>query len=470
MGDQRPASDNVFRPLMSRIPVEDHRYLSLYKSIQSFCADSLTYACPGARHRGGLEMPAIRMEPIQRIMAIQDERHDYTVQRTGHGKALASSRIEVKPTHLASVRQRGGWHDEDGFQYILSSDPASRTLRALIPPQEVTRRTLHMGFTHEDSPGALATIAAALAGAKFNIVQSLLRKRNEHTSSWEVLATYEGDDQQLGSGSTLEEVASIFKGQVEVPLRKHLSYYNVELRRPLFPKAKDGEGAWPLGVEERISPSRPDVPIGKMRAIRETAPKPQAESARSWAARQTFVGQVLELRESCKPRLFLSYGATGREFAEPLTDSLEANGFEVVVYQQADGRRLMDEARRRIESCDFFLGLWTQDQFKDGDTTTIFDDVSPWLPMEVGIALQALDQDYIRWALGEGLPARVARRYGSEFGQWTIPKSPRDWSETIPQVVDFCVREWHAKFDWKGLELFADDDQDGADCQAELAL
>ena len=71
---------------------------------------------------------------------------------------------------------------------------------------------------------------------------------------------------------------------------------------------------------------------------------------------------VVSRHIDCRPRIFPSYpGQAGRRHAKVLRARLKAKGFKTIIYQQPDGQRLLEEARRRILRSDFFIGLWLPD-------------------------------------------------------------------------------------------------------------
>jgi len=91
-------------------------------------------------------------------------------------------------TALSTARTEPG----EPLTYLLVSDTDQRLLRAFFPTPDTASHLVHLGFYHNDTPGALSAMMQALARAEFNIVAGLLRKQDRLRSVWEVVLEYRG--------------------------------------------------------------------------------------------------------------------------------------------------------------------------------------------------------------------------------------------------------------------------------------
>src|SRR6185312_549470 len=168
----------------SVFPVENLACMCLFESIVAHCADIIEWNPPVADMR--LPDIEIRRYPDRRTLS------DFVVQPlvAATDKKL-HARIDL-PSEIANGLRPVVSRDGE-LEYLLVSDTTTRALHAFFMQPELARKVFHIGFFHDDVPGALATILTLLREAEFNILTSLVRKQQGGRSVWEAVLQYQGD-------------------------------------------------------------------------------------------------------------------------------------------------------------------------------------------------------------------------------------------------------------------------------------
>jgi hypothetical protein len=107
---------------------------------------------------------------------------------------------------------------------------------------------------------------------------------------------------------------------------------------------------------------------------------------------------------------------------------LKRLNFEVEEYQDQDGREILTEVTRRINKCDYFIGIW---HHEEGSHTT----VSPWMPFEYGVAMALGKGCYV--VCSASLPLTVRNRINPATANPTYSDA-RFFDETLAKIETYC--------------------------------
>ena len=200
----RPSDRHRYREVADRLPLDDARYIVLYEQIMLMAGDFIvldrTHADPCLPHRPAIGITRYSYRSAGVLNAIR------TVRRSPSGAGPPSMLVNLTKKQFKAIEKRVGVGsfrvdarvaprddlpsiavpvEVEGVRYLLSSDPTTRTLRALMLPSDQT--LAHFALVHRDEPAAVAELGEILKVAGFNIVQSLQRKDKRGISSWELL-------------------------------------------------------------------------------------------------------------------------------------------------------------------------------------------------------------------------------------------------------------------------------------------
>jgi hypothetical protein len=134
----------------------------------------------------------------------------------------------------------------------------------------------------------------------------------------------------------------------------------------------------------------------------------------------------------------LSYPNVAKEHAELLRSGLGkqfSQYFDITDYQTTDFEIVVESVKDRIRRCDYFIGIWHHEELLGHQQATI----SPWMPFEYGIALQAEKKAVIIHS--DRLPDAIWKRIEPGISQpayndLTFAK------EMLPKILDYCALHW----------------------------
>ena len=143
--------------------------------------------------------------------------------------------------------------------------------------------------------------------------------------------------------------------------------------------------------------------------------------------------KIEERLNQTKPRVFLSYPTRATAHADLLKKALEKY-FDVEEYREQDFQDIVERVREKIRSCDFFVGIWHHEE-SGGSVAT----VSPWMPFEYGIALEAKKEAIVIFS--DRLPEEIWKRI--DPGRSQLRYSDLIFTtHTVEAVMRHCETEW----------------------------
>jgi predicted amino acid-binding ACT domain protein len=426
--------------LKYRIPIIDYRYVRLYEEIMCRCGDVVHIDSDY-----GIPLPAISIVPFRGGYTWVDY-EKVTIEAAGGGKY--NVKFAIPDGFLEQIRRFTQHGDEEDLPYIISSETSSRSLRVFFPKKEIEPRILHVGFVHLDMPGALSAITGVLAKSGFNILTGLLRKTSWKESGYEVVLEYKNDDPppQVATAG-YAEVFSWVKEKIEACNAEEiaeLERFKVSIEPPLYPKPSPAVS--PLRLNLTPSHVSPKASAGsedeKQKEFLERCfqavvsipiPRPELDEVRI-----NLLRDVKYRLSTRKPVLFLSYPTAAKDHAELLKSRLEKrfpNHFEITDYQTSDFQVVVESVKDRIRRCDYFIGIWHHEELLGHHEATI----SPWMPFEYGIALQADKKAIVIHS--DKLPQAIWKRIDPGISQ----PSYNDLTflkEMVGKVLEFCGTHW----------------------------
>lgn len=455
--DPTPAPTRAhYSSLQHRIPISELRNIRLFESIVARCGDKIAL-----HHEHDGKLPAISIRPLGGSAAATPER--VTIRRMsepdGEGKAGRKAngaardrpearfnvRFKVPKGIFERVRSLTGYEEDDSIRYILSSEADSRSLRVFIPQKTTVSQIVHVAFVHADAPGALSAITKVLAAQEFNILTGLLRKKTERRSGYETVLQYLGNDKVPDARDRSPTIVRWVKDKLEEcedPALNELPHFTVEIGPPEYPLTRSPEfhtvGSGP-GRPSEIDKGSPSDRLEKLIEEYKEREQPRGDE---YSERLDYLESQLKLMTR-HPGVFLSYPKVAERHAERIKLALEARfgpkrlsitdgmapGFEYIVDQ------VMDD----IRACDFFIGIWHHEEELGHDVGT----VSPWLPFEYGIALEAGKKCVIIHS--DRLPPTISRRISPGISQPAY-NDLTFLERTVEDVVEYCATHWLPEF------------------------
>jgi len=376
-----------YRKFVGAVPTHLHYYLILFESIIEHCGDFLWF-----NKFGQDPMPALSLTPLSNwtgsLAQLQFEDR-VPLQRSKKFRV----NIPLPKETLAALNQRLKLPSKEKPYYLLASDTESKTLRAFFPTLEGRKRLVHLGFSHQDEPGALAVLLEMIRRANFFVVTSLLRQSKQKRNSWEVILEYRGKDEPPPRPGKKNEPPRRPGKELLVGISEHLcrwavdkfaiavqgmpprarhmlSTINVEVGLPEYPRPIKKKQKIPLHLS-----SKAQQPVSSARSVVTSVVPP--EYAKEAEALKKIMKDARSSRQ--RPKVFLSYSAAGAKAADYLDKKL-FNEAEIITYHDHDGNPIVKEAVERIRKCDGFIGIWWHED-KAGKRT------SAWLPFELGLAI-----------------------------------------------------------------------------------
>jgi hypothetical protein len=373
----------------SVFPVHDLRFVFLFESIMAHCADVIDW-----KTISGEMVPDISIVPYS-----DREIAKFQVRQLARGDKQLHVKFDVPESITPRLRQVVG--EQSRFEYLLVSDTVTRALHVFFLHPSLASKLFHVGFFHDDVPGALATILALLRDAEFNILTSLVRKQEKGRSVWEAVVEYQGKEEVPHSDSrpahspiTAEELEWICE-RVAAPNRgkKKLVDYGIDIAPPKYPVRPKDAKIKPIPLRDKLdlSPAssspkqhyKQDKLLAQRRkALAKRNLKPDVER------KSEQLLSLIEKRrtEDERPRVFISYPAKAKKQGEAVHKML-ASKYQVSVYQEPNGEAIVDEVIRLIEGSDYFVGIWHHNEVPpEGELTR---EISPWMTFEYGVARTA---------------------------------------------------------------------------------
>jgi hypothetical protein len=305
-------------------------------------------------------------------------------------------RIPIPDAIVSLLYRQLGTERSEPLTYLLVSDTDQRLLRAFFPTPATARHLVHLGFYHNDTPGALSAMMQALAGAEFNIVAGLLRKQDRLRSVWEVVLEYKGTSTMPDQGSGEELCTWVAKTLAELADNHHeLHRCEIKVGLPLYPRSS-WSGQIALNSYLRNDPARirqdQKQLLNEALATAKARSRDDDERPRAIELLET-VGRRME--GPVKPTLFLSYpfsasrhaGLVAKKLGDryEIVDYRDPNG--MIEYKEGQSDAIVQTVAKLIVACDCFLGIWHHDETMPTEDGKF--GISPWLPFEYGLAVAA---------------------------------------------------------------------------------
>lgn len=424
----------VFFPRLSGIvPSGDLRYIRLLRQILGQCADLLLWE---ENTSDGLARPRLRLAEFDEGRHVSLERQVTVTPAVSTGVRLRGASVSFSvPPDVSKKARLITDRDNASLHYILVSDSESKTLRAFIPLRGHERRMVHLGFIHNDRPGALCAITDFIAKSQFSIVSGLVRRLADRKNILEATLRHDSVDcsrQELSL--TPQKWADRFLKQGQVGnIKDWMRYYGVHLAPPVYPKAPGFEPV-PLFDAKSKSPVALAVISGEQAELdlEEMARRAASERefmARRWLTELLFAG---DWSAGGKPSVFLSYPKSGSSEGEFLRESID-DLVHVRILQEADAGHITPGAIERIVHAHYFIGLWHPEK---GRKTTL----SPWMQFEFGVALSH-NKDCLILS-HDSLPEKLVGRIDPDRGR-IVYKDLVNQRSVIERVRERC-KMWAA--------------------------
>lgn len=431
------AARRLYQGYDSVFPVGNFACMCLFESIVAHCADILEWKTIAGERFPDIE---IRSYPDNRTLRNSVER---TVlpdkERTLH------ARIDL-PNEIANGL-RPVVSTDGQLEYLLVSDTTTRALHAFFMHPDLARRVFHVGFFHDDVPGALATILTLLRDADFNILTSLVRKQEDGRSVWEAVLQHQGTEEIPGRDSrhahepvTSAEIDWICKRVVAAHERTKAKIVDcaIVVASPKYPaRSKEAPLAEEVALSSLLAPVNARTgsvesydPSKLLKRQLKTLGSPNGDDT----ARRLI--ELIQKRhtEHGRPGVFLSYPHSAKDHGEMVFSRMDGR-WRMDRYQKPDGEVILKRVIAKIEDCDYFIGIWHHEGSPGkGQTKRI----SPWMLFEYGVACAS------------GKPAIVVHsdRLHRDISQRISPGvanpeySDVTFNDTVDLIVDYCERHF----------------------------
>lgn len=440
--DQTPtAVRRLYQGYDSVLPVENLACVCLFESIVAHCADVLEWKPPFSP---GRRLPEIEIRRYPDVRTLSD----FVVQplkTAGDGKLHAQ--IDL-PNEIANGLQPVVSADGK-LEYLLVSDTTTRSLHAFFMQPELARRVFHVGFYHDDVPGALATILALLREAEFNILTSLVRKQQEGRSVWEAVLQYQGDA-EVPNGNRRHAHDPIREKEVEWICERIVAAHErsneevvkcaIEVAPPKYPARKGKSAVRPVSLSTllkssirsagQVSHYEPaellDARLAKL--DEEDRSDPDGEAAKALV-------RLIQRRheERGRPAVFLSYPSSASPYGNAIWKQMDGR-WRLDRYQEPDGEVILERVVAKIEACDYFIGIW----HPEGKVKRRTKKISPWMLFEYGVAHAAgkpaivVHSDMLHKDIWQRIAPGVASPEYSEGS----------FGETVDLIVDYAEQHF----------------------------
>ncbi len=406
------------------VPLEDPSLVRIFESIARKCGAVLTWnqESDGAR-------PRIRIRRVHTRRGVEADGR-VTVER----KNPPNYHVRIAlPVHVERrINMRLGIEDPELLSYILVSETEERVLRAYFYRNDVQTGLFHLGFYHDDEPGALIAILKLVASARFNIVTSLLRRETDQQSVWEALLDYRGSAELLPCDSSITDQ---LKWAGDRLMENATDLDTLELRKV---QATLGPPRYPK-IDEAFLSSRIELWNKTTQGDQNSAPKnivikPHPKDA--WGAARRRLQDAIQRRDSPEaPTVFISFPGTAGDLFLSVKSGLERTGIHVTDGMDQKGQPILDEIVRKIQTADYFVGIWHPEDEHGGNRTTI----SPWLPFELGVAMaEKKPRLVVRHAK---LPRELWNRIDPDRNKPKYTERSFE-NETIPLIIEAILKQF----------------------------
>jgi acetolactate synthase small subunit len=440
--DRTPtAARRLYQGYDSVFPVGNLACMYLFESIVAHCADILEWRTIAGERFPDIE---IRGYPENRT------HRDYVVRTlVADEKRKLHALIDLPNEIVNGLRQVVS---SDGqLEYLVVSDTTTRALHAYFMHPGQAKQVFHVGFFHDDVPGALATILALLREAQFNILTSLVRKQEDGRSVWEAVLQYQGDDEVPGGEKrhahdpvTQIEIEWICQSVVAAHQRAASEVVDcaIEVAPPKYPlRPKDTPPAERVSLSDLLAPVSglsqvvPQYEPIKLLDRQLKALSKGQDDGDIEGARQLV--RLIKKRhvEHGRPRVFLSYPHSANELAEIVWNRMKRR-WRMERYQNPDGEVILEQVIGKIEDCDYFIGIWHPE---GSPSKGRIKRISPWMHFEYGVACAAgkpaivVHSDKLHEDIWRRINPGVANPKYSEVNFR---------SDTVDVIIDYCERHF----------------------------
>jgi len=488
----------IYKDINCRIPTHDLRYVLLYEAIISLCGNEIQFDQAYGRF-----LPSISLMPFAPRQTV--DATPLEIKR-GHKKTESELAPEEKADkqsfsqqnyfklhegHELQIRHATGHSEEELLPCILNSSPSERSLRVYFPAKDTVKKFVHVGFRHTNRPGAVWAITRVLELAGFNIITGLLRKKDSVNSSFEAVLEYsdaKGIPANAGDKGAIRDYDKILRwcfdeickvGEKSLCL---LHPFNVRLGVPEYGTHKSTSSlripSASIDCTKRVSnedlPSSKDLVENLKNSVKEleqSGHKFPLDEANK--VRLRYLQKTHTRLEQKRPRVFLSYPSYAAEHATAIKQALDykavqkqidaktlpadsnEGSVEIREYQEPDFENIVQSVMRRIRECDYFIGIWHHEglgpiNLGDGEPGKERYSVSPWMPFEYGIAMEAGKDCRIIYS--KRLPEKIWKRIDPSTGK----DSYSDFTfkdQTVKRLANWVRLNWAAKWTW--LEPFS---------------
>ncbi len=429
----------------SVFPVENLACVSLFESIVAHCADILEWKTPVADMQRLPEIE-IRRYPDRRTLS------DFVVQPLVAAKdKKLHARIDL-PSEIANGL-RPVVSADGQLEYLLVSDTTTRALHAFFMEPELARHVFHVGFFHDDVPGALATILALLREAEFNILTSLVRKQQEGRSVWEAVLQYQGKE-EIPNGDARHAHDQVTAAEIAWICERIVAAHEqggeeavdcaVSVAPPKYPVRKDGEAVEPVALGDRLrsstgGPGRmpaydPAELLDRQLKMLDTGVRNEEDGE---AAKRLVRRIQRRHTKSGRPGVFLSYPSSASDHGDVLFERMEGR-WRMDRYQEPKGGVILEAVTAKIQACDYFVGIWHHDGPDPGRGLRT-KDISPWMLFEYGLSHAMGKQALVVHSdkLHEDVWYRITPNVSSpEYSELTFA------TKTVDLIVDYCEQNF----------------------------
>jgi hypothetical protein len=468
----------------TNFPIDLRCYVLLFERIVRFCLEDLALD-----HIAGLHLPSLYIRPVTTPRL--EPNFPVKIQRTLDIITPAVKRPKDFQGHVAVtipdtlahvLRQRLDVEADTPLEYLLISETEDRILRVFFPKPQNVERIVHVGIRHEDTPGAMSNLLTLVRIAGFNVLTGLLRQSDGISRMWEGLLQYDGVRklEERKSPDVYRWVAdrlAYAAREVGPGIRPRLKRYDLHVGPPRYPKSEGCQTGLLQALDQLELSSSTGPNDDEERAyVSRQMNEYQIESALKFETRQPERGReaaedrknslhtakrphadrphLLKLYDlvvagefaRIRPKIFLSYPFSAKDKADRVQEKLERY-FEFERYQEGDLKIIVEEVIRRIESCDYFIGIWDPDRPSTGTRKRRTAPksgwrISAWLPFEYGIAKTAKKPTVL--AHHNDLNNKVWNRISPEVAQPGYDDSEANAFEVsaLHFIYRHCVQEW----------------------------
>lgn len=438
-----PGVSRAYRHFASLFPIHNERFVRLFESIIAHCADVIVW-----RDISGQAFPDLSIRPMP---ARRFSRAETVLLRSDNKRNIV---VAIPPSVTHRIHAHLGTTSGSPLACILLSDTDTRSLRAFFIDPESALSLFHVGFEHNDVPGALATILGLVRAADFNILTSLSRKRPDGRAMWEALLEYRGTAPESASSDGRLAHSPLSQPELEwlrdtiataKPPDMPIVDCDITLDRPRYPRRQAAEAVHAVSLSDDLTgsphrrPPRCDLDMQRLVSAR------RAAIARSpvtdpYAPHRNGLLDIIQqtCSEGGRSTIFMSYPHGAAAQAGALKEGLEStNLYRVAVYQVPDGEVIVEKVLQMIEDSDYFIGLWHPEDGSANDG--ISRSLSPWMLFEYGIARSAGKPNVILHS--EHLDPSVWNRVDPGVAHPSYDDVSFA-SKTVPAVLEYCRRHF----------------------------